>query len=110
MLFATEWPTEVWAVEYTNIRNQRLVDIMENLDAAQLFIEKVNRNHWAEPVLLHSPVNFFPARPIAYSSQGGMQTSANDRPGEPKDRTFFRTRRRKWYYHNGFRRSISEMR
>ena len=66
MMFATEWPTEVWAVEYTNIRNQRIVDVMENLDAAQLFIENVNRNHWAEPVLLRGHVNFFPARPIAY--------------------------------------------
>ena len=67
VLFATEWPTQVWAVEYTNICNQRVVEIMENLDAAQLFIRSVNRNHWAEPVLLHSQANFFPASPISYA-------------------------------------------
>jgi hypothetical protein len=66
ILFATEWPTEVWAVEYTNIRNERVVGVMENLVAAQLFMENIERNYWAEPVLLHSQVNFFPARPKAY--------------------------------------------
>jgi hypothetical protein len=65
-MFATEWPSEVWAVEYTDISDQRIVDVMESLDAAQLFIEKVNTNYWANPVLLHSQANFFPARPIAY--------------------------------------------
>ncbi len=66
MLFATKWPTDIWAVEYTTISDQRTVAVMESLDAAQLFIEKVNRNYWANPVLLHSQANFFPARPIAY--------------------------------------------
>lgn len=66
LLFATEWPTEVWAVEYTNIRNERVVEVMETLDAAQQFIEKVDRNYWAEPVLLHSRVNFFPCTPDRY--------------------------------------------
>ena len=65
MLFAAEWPTEVWAVEYTDVGDQRIVEVMENLDAAQLFIEKVNRNYWADPVLLHSHANFWP-RPIFY--------------------------------------------
>ena len=60
MLFAAEWPAEIWAVEYTNIRDQRIVEVMESLDAAQLFIEKVNRNYWANPVLLHSQANFAP--------------------------------------------------
>ncbi|OBH50334.1 hypothetical protein A5686_13320 [Mycobacterium sp. E2479] len=63
VLFATEWPTEVWAVEYTNIRNERVVDVMDTLDAAQRFIEKVDRNYWAEPVLLRSRANFFPCAP-----------------------------------------------
>jgi hypothetical protein len=66
VLFATEWPTEVWAVEHTNIRNERVVDVMEDLIAAQRFIEKVDRNYWAEPVLLHSQVNFFPCTPERY--------------------------------------------
>ncbi|MEE2854590.1 MAG: hypothetical protein VX424_18290 [Actinomycetota bacterium] len=63
VLFATEWPTEVWAVEHTNIRNERVVEVMEDLHAAQRFIDKVDRNYWAEPVLLHSRVNFFPCTP-----------------------------------------------
>jgi hypothetical protein len=67
VLFATEWPNEVWAVEYTDICSKRVVELMENLVAAQLFFENVNRNYWAEPVLLHSQAKFFPARPIAYS-------------------------------------------
>ena len=66
VLFATEWPTEVWAVEYTNIRNERVVDVMEGLDSAQRFIEMVDRNYWAEPVLLHSRVSFFPCAPDRY--------------------------------------------
>ncbi len=63
VLFATEWPTEVWAVEHTNIRNQRVVDVMDTLDAAQQFIKNVDKNYWAEPVLLHGKVNFFPCTP-----------------------------------------------
>jgi hypothetical protein len=66
VLFATEWPTEVWAVEYTNMRNERVVDVMEDLDSAQRFLEKVDRNYWAEPVLLHSRANFFPCAPDRY--------------------------------------------
>lgn len=104
MLFATDWPTEVWAVEYTNIRDQRVVDIMENLGAAQVFIENVNKNYWAEPVLLHSPVSFLPARPAEYPPLG------NGHPPEPKARIFFRARRRKWYFHGGIRRSNTEIR
>ncbi len=49
MLFSAEWPTEVWAVEYTNISDQRIVDVMENLDAAQLFIENLNIQLLGEP-------------------------------------------------------------
>jgi hypothetical protein len=66
VFFATEWPTEVWAVEHTNIRNERVVDVMETLDAAQQFIKNVDKNYWAEPVLLHSKVNFFPCPPDRY--------------------------------------------
>jgi hypothetical protein len=110
MLFATDWPTEVWAVEYTNICDQRVVDIMENLGAAQAFIENVNKHYWAEPILLHSPVSFLPARPTEYVPLGIIQTSVNSHPTEPKARIFFRTRRRKWYYHGGFRGSNTEMR
>jgi hypothetical protein len=68
VLFATEWPTEVWAVEYTNMRNERVVDVMEALDSAQRFLEKINRNYWAEPVLLHSRANFFPCTPECYGT------------------------------------------
>lgn len=125
VLFATEWPTEVWAVEYTNICSQRVVEVMENLVAAQVFIENVNRNYWAEPVLLHSQANFFPARPIACGPRstadvpkhvrrqralfksaigvkrryarhaGGIQISANDHPDEPKAAAGFRPRERR---------------
>ncbi|WP_156623007.1 hypothetical protein [Mycobacterium sp. 1164966.3] len=110
MLYATGWPTEIWAVEYTDIRDGRIVDVMKNFDAAQLFIEYMNRNYWAEPILLRSPASFFPARPIDDTSPVDSQTSANDHPDEPKARTFFGNRRRKWYNHSVFRNSGSERR
>jgi hypothetical protein len=104
VLFATEWPTEVWAVEYTNICNKRVVEVMADLVTAQLFIDNVNSNYWAEPVLLRSEAKFFPASPIAYGPDHTADAPKNVR----RQRAPFKSAtgvKRKYARHAGENRS-----
>jgi hypothetical protein len=52
---AAEWPTEVWAVEYTNIDNKRIVQVVTDKEEA---VDFATHTPTASPILLCSYAEF----------------------------------------------------